>query len=170
MKKKLLIVLSLVVVIISTTFVHATDLSSRYSTGNALIPYYYSHEIDSNHEVMYFNISNITDKPVDVFLTLYKQDGTIITDDSIIMPVLTESQVTNYSDQISDNTVKFTLDSHASVLLHIKNTNSTYGYGKIQWSQEGSAEKALVVFGSAICSIDNNRSRFAVPVNGGLPF
>jgi hypothetical protein len=171
MKKKLLIILSLVVVLISTTFVHANSIEREYSCGSAIIPCFVYKGTDAK---TWINISNITNENVEVRVVLYKKDGTILKDDNDINSgqIIGSTEMINYSDQIEGASLKFTLSPHSTGTITTLNQNNEVinGYGKIQWSQESSTHHALIASGSMCSTFSDSWSRYGITINGGMPF
>jgi len=142
-----------------------------------LIPTFYRASADYTE----FWIANITDEPLDVTLTLYNQTGSVVTDDGspstgaiTVGPSGLDFTSLDYNDNISGNTATFTLDGHCSLQLRLgltsESTERYWGYGIIKWEQDSTALQGLVVSGGRLYAVDNIRARYAIPVNGGLPF
>ncbi len=157
-----------------------TVSASNYSTGKAVIPAFYQGPVD----YCWFNVSNITDKRIDVTITFYKQDGTMLTDDGTATGgIITAGpqaieQAIDYYDNNTDNTVTFSLNAHCSTNINLyftgSNTAKYLGYGIISWEQDSTALQGLVAHGRQHY-LDTNTdpvrvARFAIPINGGLPF
>lgn len=170
MKKKVVIVLSVLVLVVSTTFVNAMDLAN-VSTGSAIIPFYYCNEATSYST--WYQVSNITDKPVEVTIVLYKDNGVILKDDNnyntgtiVAVPVV-DLNVINYTEDVSGGTVKFSLNPHTQAHIGVLDKGGyQQGHGKISWSQQGSTQQALVVHASAY----NGTNSEVISVNAGMPF
>lgn len=178
MKKKtfkILISCLIMVACIFSTSVPA--MASNYSTGKAVIPTYYR----GNADYTEFWIANITDEPLDVTITLYNQTGSVVTDDGIpstgaitVGPLGLDFTSLDYNDNNTGSTATFTLDGHCSLQLRLNMTSESteryWGYGIIKWEQDSTALQGLVVSGGRLYSYDTLRARYAINVNGGLPF
>ena len=147
--------------------------ASSYSTGKAVIPFYNQNPYDSNQ----FTVSNITDSPINVTVTLYNLDGTLVTDDGnpntgrVISA--TPSNTLNYNDCLSDATLTFTLNAHNTAVFWATNTTTTElygGYGVIKWDQNSTALQGLVAYSFALYKNGNTYIRNTNPINNGLPF
>jgi hypothetical protein len=169
MKRFKFLVMSLVLV---TCLIgsQATISASSYSTGKAVIPYY----IQEETFYTWCTVSNITDAPINVTVTLYDTDGTVLTDDNSISTGLIQGEgLLNYNDQRNDSTVTFILNAHCTGIFRVRHetTDRNYGYGIIKWDQEGNALQGLV----ATCHEggrypDGERTRDSIPINNGMPF
>ena len=174
------ILISCLVMVTCIFITSVPAMASNYSTGKAVIPYYYQGPVD----YCLFTVSNITDDPIDVTITFYRQDGTVVTDDGtatggiITVGSQTIDQTIDYNDNNTDNTVTFTLNEHCSTHISLyytgSNTEKYLGYGIISWKQESTALQGLVAYGRQQVldtNVDPERfARFAILVNGGLPF
>jgi hypothetical protein len=147
----------------------ATISASSYSTGKAVIPTFYQGPITRSS----FYVSNITDSPIEVIVTLYDSDGSIVIDDNdpAAGRIMGSSELLNYNELNTDCTLTFTLNSHGTGNFRISMyTEVKYGYGIIQWKQGGNVLQGLVVHGGIVGHHEIDDSTYAVPVNGGLPF
>jgi hypothetical protein len=153
-----------------------TASASTYSTGKAIIPFFYQGPTSWTG----YYISNITDKPIDVTVTLYDNNGSLITDDGnpntgrIVISDLLGILPQSYNDKNSDSTVIFTINPHCSTYFKLGLTNTTYfGYGDVQWRQSGSITQGLVCTGVSWQTNKDNpdlNGRLPIDVNSGLPF
>lgn len=169
--KKIKYLFLVLVLVVSSLSSSSLALASGYSTGKAVIPYFYQSP-DAKTSLL---IANITDEPIDVTVTLYDNTGKIVTDDNNISGgfIVSDSAFTNYNEPTTDCTATFTLGAHGSGFFNVASGSSTskYGYGIIKWDQASNALQGLVVSGA--CSTKRTKgeeSVFAIPVNGGLPF
>jgi len=142
--------------------------ASSYSTGKAVIPSF----LQSLDAMSIYFVSNITDCPIDVTVTFYNPDGTILIDDNNQSTgKVAGFQMLNYKDQNTDSTLTFTLNAHCTGYFHLQKTPQTnFGYGIIQWKQESTALQGLVVSAYYLYAISGDSSRFTIPVNNGMPF
>jgi len=181
MKKRFLIVSCALILVVSvfkfsdsasaTTIPTATSSATAvYSTGTAIIPEY----LEGTGTRTSFNMSNITDNPIDVTIIFYNPDGTLVTDDNSPTTgrISFETDfISNYSDQNTNSSLTFTLKAHCSLTFKVNPTTlKNKAYGLIQWKQLGSTQKGLVVHGSIITETTTSSDTVSVPVNGGLPF
>ncbi len=149
----------------------STVNAATYSTGKAVIPVYGAG--GSNQTSI--NISNITDSPIDVTVTLYYPDGTIIIDDGSISTGLiysTYATMLNYNDQHTDSTLTFTLNAHSTCRFKTNITTSQIqnGYGVISWSQNGTTLQGLVANASLGATTTTYTTAQNITINGGMPF
>lgn len=164
---KKLIVSCLILVTLITS-----GASSVFATSSAYGKGYISYWRDNKSSVTTgYSISNITDTPINVKVTLYKDDGTVFVDDgsSTSGSITNQGTGSNYNDQLSDATVSFTLDAHCSAYIVIHNLSETNsGYGTIEWTQDNSSVTTGLVAHGTFYSSDN--SRFDISINGSNPF
>jgi len=123
----------------------ASASASNYSTGKAVIPFYSQ---DASAASYYF-VSNITDSPISVTVTLYNNDGTLVTDDnsSTTGRITGSAALLNFDDQNTDSTLTFTLNAHCTGSINLLIMATAHiGYGVIQWSQSGTTLQAMVVW------------------------
>jgi hypothetical protein len=146
--------LSSAAVTTSSTVKPMDDTSTVTSTGEALLNHFYYNGSASDYTWLY--VHNITDNPINVSMTIYKDDGTILTDDGtsstgLVTTILTigGTELSNYSETTTGTTLTFTLNAHCSgsILLGSTTAASTIGYGVFNWSQEGTTYQGLVVSG-----------------------
>lgn len=125
----------------------------------------------------YFTSSNITDSPINVKVTIYKHDGTLLTDDGssssgIIRIADAASVMQNYSDNNNDSTLTYTLPAHTTGTIVITNAITFRGYGVVQWSQSNSSAVVAMVAEAnvQVWAPGTAVDRYYVPVNGGNAF
>ncbi|MGN6715305.1 hypothetical protein [Anaerocolumna jejuensis] len=146
--------------------------ASSYSTGKAVIPQFKG----SDREFSAYQISNITDSPIDVTITLYDKDGTIVTDDNSPITgfiIANNASISNYSDKNNDYTLSFTLNAHCSTSFQAAYSDIPhYGYGVISWKQSGTTLQGLVAFGVLYNGFNNHDYTYVhdISINNGLPF
>ena len=149
-----------------------TASASTYSTGKAVIPWYNQ---SSTTWCGYF-VSNITNLPIDVSVTLYNEDGTVVTDDNSPgtgrITANISGYLLNYNDQNTNSTLTFTISPHCTVYFKTgKITTSTYtGYGVIQWQQSSDSLQGLVCYGIEYDTGYSQLIKLPIEVNNGLPF
>jgi hypothetical protein len=167
--KKLMYFFMSFVLVTSILGVKSSANASSYSTGKAIIPSY----VEQYAFATVFNVSNITDNPITVTVTLFNTDGTILTDDNNMNAGrISGVNLLNYSDQNTDSTLTFTLNPHATgqIITKMNTSITNVGYGVIQWRQEGNAAYGLVAHSNVVYNVVGDSSRYAIPINGGLPF
>ena len=144
--------------------------AATYSTGKAVIPFFYQ----TSNNMYWYTVSNITDAPIDVTVTFYNSDGSMATDDSSSSTgrITGSSDLLNYSDQNTDSTLTFTLNPHSTGAINTDYSSTAYyGYGIIQWKQNGTTLQGLVAYGSGIfINTSGEISRDSITINSGLPF
>ena len=163
--KYLVVALVLGIVFLGSTRSYAAD-SANSSSGKAYIPMFYTSSADK----CLYDIANITDNAISVTVTMYAYDGTLVTDDGskTTGKITTSSNVSDYNDANTTSTLSFTIGAHCSAQFYINNsTSSSFGYGLISWSQNSSVVQGLVAQGSYY---NSSNSRFAIIINGGMPF
>ncbi|MCW8928947.1 MAG: hypothetical protein OQL19_01765 [Gammaproteobacteria bacterium] len=124
-------------------------------SGKAISPHWSGD--DSTTSPTYIFISNITDKNVNVSVTFYGDDGTVI-------------PVTTYTNFINGNTQ---LAPRATGRVKISPPVRTNGYAVIEWENEASDDNivALVAHGYRVMvNSTYRRADITIPVNNGMPF
>ena len=130
--------------------------------GKAYIPTYWS----GTNLFSGILFANITENPVDIYITVYTSTGTIWKDNGYDM-ITPSSTLSNFSDNpTGDYSVVATLAAHASGYVDLRNI-SNFGYAVLEWAQSDSAQSVALVAHSKIAVSENY---FSVPVNNGLPF
>lgn len=150
-----------------------TASASSYSTGKAVIPSFGSNKTMCS----FFYVSNITDKPINVTITLYNLDGSIIIDDNSPTTgriALINGTPSNYNEAQTDCSLTLTIDANCTNVIGLpydNNNNLLLGYGVIQWTQSGRALQGLIVSGQKLyITTTGDNSRLNIDVNNGLPF
>jgi len=162
----------------------ATASSSVFSaSGSATIPHFLggpgnpSVSVDVYVTVLYF--SNVTDKPINVSVKLFKHDGTLLTDDGSATTGQFKSwQYDSYNDNVADKSVVMTIQPNSTSLFSINPTQSlAQGYGVIEWEQNGNAVQGLVSHGRFYRHFlghngthNLNEMGYSIPINSGMPF
>ena len=143
--------------------------ASNYSKGKAIMSEFYTDNITTS----YIGLSNITDAPITVTVTLYDNDGSLIKDDNNINTGRVRGfYLINYSDQATDATATFIINPHCTGFVALApTTDAHYGYGVVQWEQNSNVLQGLVGVGNKVVnSGTNNPSQLYIPINNGLPF
>ncbi len=177
--KKLLICIMVIVCLVGSASV------TYGNSGSAIIPCVTRAREANRYFITGIFYSNITNDPATITITLYDTNGEIIkdTDNSQTAGAIqlgrTGATHLNYTENLSNASVSFTLEGHKTGWIAVHQTsNSTgtqdVGYGIIEWTQEGSAHnvQCLVAHGMMADIYTNlaNSSRFAIPINNGMPF
>lgn len=145
-----------------------TVSASSYETGKAMIPYY---NVNSGTFCTY-SLSNITNSPIDITVTLFNSDGTVFTDDgNASTGKLIGYSLMNYNDQNIDSSITFTLNPHSTGIFKIDINNTTnFGYGIVEWKQAGNASHGLIASGLYTIKNGTSYETSTIEINGGLPF
>lgn len=149
--------------------------NSTPSSGTAHIPPFEIFHEDSHHFTQaHFLFSNTHDETIDVSVTLYHHDGTLLhvtngpnhnsTNPTQIALEGPQNVLTSHSTNSAESTIKFALGPHQTSTLHIRSdgnwiahpaaiSHGTHhgfrGYGSIQWTGRDAhvTHSALVVHG-----------------------
>lgn len=172
MKKKVVCFIAIICLLLSLFSVPAFASSYQTAHGSAFANFCQCTTINTT----WIYLSNITDDPVDVTITFYNNDGTLITDDGSASTGLLKCSsggaiISNYSDNNSDSSITFTMDGHNTCNLSFGDSStSKSGYGVIQWTQENSSVSTALVGSSVWIRSDSLYARTALLINGGMPF
>lgn len=146
------------------------------NSGMATIPYFYASDGTYYSSSVYF-ISNVTEEPITVTITLYKEDGTILTDtdnDSTTGTIrgTNFSSYSEYSDINSPSSLTVTLNGLESGYLSICSSTLSFGHGVIKWNQDSNALYGLVSHGYMYQKRNSTdqTSRTAIDINNSQPF
>lgn len=174
--KKFKIFLMSFIMVMCTLGISTSAYASTESKGKAIIPFFYQGQSCWTG----YYVSNITDKPIDVIVTLYDSNGSMIIDDGnantgrIRMSEFLGIVPQSYNDKNADSTITFSINPHSSTYFKMDITNSTYfGYGDILWRQSGSITQGLVCTGVSWQYNKDNpalHERMPIDINSGLPF
>ena len=144
--------------------------AASYSTGKAVIPSYTT----NSNSCCYCFVSNITDNPINVTVTLYDMDGSIVIDDNDASAgrITNVSGLLNYCDENSNSSLTFTLNAHSTGVFSLPFTTSLHiGYGVINWFQDSNALQGLVAWGAeCYTEASGDADRASFEINSGLPF
>lgn len=179
-------IMSLLVFVFSIVCIlQPTKASAEDASGSAVIPYYQG-SMDTGMYVTtgLLTVSNITDSPITVTITLYDHNGDIVTDTADpsssaghLKLAGSSASVTNWIDNAAgpDYSVSFTLGGHNTLRLSISSETTSLGYGRIQWYQSNSsathgltAHSRVWVYHDLGTKISNSMD--SISVNGGMPF
>ncbi len=146
--------------------------------GGAVIPHVLYRNVSASERMVpaYF-ISNITAATITVRIRFYDKAGALITDDGVATSgTIRGTNVSSYDDNITGTpaSVEFDLGANDTGFIQLLGTSTTdYGYAVIDWEQlDSDVTVGLVAHGyvDSIISADTTYWRYAIPINGGLPF
>ena len=140
------------------------------NSGSAIIPYFHAETATGiNYTKIY--ISNITNNPINVKVTLFSKDGFVFKN---VGSLITGTNMEGFNSNLSDASFSYTLDSNKSSMFMFNHTSREFGYGLIEWTQDSDSVYGLVAMGK---EIQNPRSDYSgdpvfsnYPINNGLPF
>lgn len=117
-------------------------------------------------------LSNISDQTITVSIDLYKQDGSLLTDDGSKTGgnINGRGNETSYDDSTG---ISFQLSAGASSSILLKNVSSeTFGYGTVEWSSSTAPVDGVALVGQTVTAITGTSLGRAssVPLNEGKPF
>ncbi|CAM2011644.1 hypothetical protein [Acanthopleuribacter pedis] len=164
--------------LLSTVCLMTLSLSALAGSGQAYLNHFYSatHSARTANQVDgVIYITNISSDPVIVTVTLYNDQGVIISDgdDLAAAGKLKATNAANYSDSSAYFSMKFTLAPNATSQVWVDNPSTAidYGHGLISWWNEGpEPETALIAHGVMYRSYSGNVGYYSVQVNEGKPF
>ena len=170
MKRFKAFLMSLVLV----TCIFGTNATASASTnGVAYIPVYYYAQ--NSGTVIY--LSNISDQPRTIIITLYDSYGNMVHDDAISTTGLLtgSSDFSTYDDSYPVGSIYCTLDAHSTGRFHVNELFTAnvegYGYGKITYNRSDGDANSLIAWGTGYtCRSTYNEYAFPIEINGGLPF
>lgn len=145
------------------------------NSGQAILPHWFTYSAPNSTTWNYICLSNITNAPISVTITLFKNDGSIFKDDnSRITGLITAGAYLDYNEDPSNATVSFTLAPNSTGMITINSSISGYtGYGIIGWNQASNAVHGLVAYSKSYAYASApgpNTDSHSIPINGGLPF
>ena len=150
------------------------------SAGPAAIIPYFSAVDNTPSGALVISISNITDSDIDVIVTLYDQNGNVITDgdDSATSGILQANNVIGFYDTGQsggigpDESAVLFIAANATAELILMPTSVKYGYGTIQWIKaDARAVCGLVAQAFPVRLSDTgDYERYTLLINGGNPF
>ncbi|WDE05077.1 hypothetical protein SG34_027885 [Thalassomonas viridans] len=169
MKKRLTLVVVFGLFITSNAFA---------GSGSAYLPHFFSEYHSSGQKRPVIYLTNITGSAVDVTVTFFKHDGTVLTEtdttDNYNGGIIRgSSNATGYKDYTAPTgtTVVFTIPAgqQSTTYIEIGTINTVHqGYALIEWKQTGNNLVALIAEAAEYDSAKNDRSYHAI--NNGLPF
>lgn len=147
-------------------------------SGSAYLPHFFSELHSSGQKRPVIYLTNITDFAVNITVTFFKHDGTVLTEtdtnDNYNGGIIRGSSNANsYKDYTatSGKTVTFIIPARqqSTAYIEIGTINTHYqGYALIEWRQRGNNLVALIAEAAEYDSAKNDRSYHSI--NNGLPF
>ncbi|MCW8931537.1 MAG: hypothetical protein OQL19_15020 [Gammaproteobacteria bacterium] len=143
---------------IKTIFVLAVLLISNLAfagSGKAINPHWSGDISTSASTIIY--VSNITDNNINLTITFYGDDGTVV-------------PITSYTNIINGNTQ---LAPNSTGEVQIKPSTRKTGYAVIEWENESTDDNVVALVAHALRISVNTSSRRAditIPINNGMPF
>lgn len=147
---------------------------SLAASGKAMIAPYVT-ESSSTGTVCksYIYLSNITDAPLSIKMTLYKTDGSVLLDtgNSISSGEIAGDSLGDYSENVTNGSVSFSLAAHSSGRVRITSSDYRIGYGIIEWTQDSQVAYGLIATGESHASLSSGVGFcWNININNGLPF
>ena len=143
------------------------------NSGKAIIPQWLSSGTNgTNPYTSVIYISNITNEPINVKVTFYEDDGTVLVDgdnNPNTGTLRTHGNFSNYNDNPGKASISFTLNANSTVYVNSHTTAKYKGFGTIEWDQDSNAVCGLVAFGRGQY-YSNGWTFYAIPINNGQPF
>ena len=124
-------------------------------------------------------LSNITDKPLNVTLAFFEQEGQVFLDGdgsaATGMIRVRGAAVTNYDEAPNQGSVSFQLAAKNTVrvvLIGPDDASDRIGFGTIEWSKNNVTAVGLIASMRAL-RVEGDQGGFSqinVPINNGVPF
>lgn len=140
-------------------------------SGVGIIPSYLTDNFSNFRSYIY--MSNITQAPINVTVTLYNQDGNVVKDngDNPTAGYLRAFDYVYYSEVNTHGTATFTIAANSTSQLQLESTHYGVGYGKIEWEQSGtSLSQAMVAHMRTYRVKSGVESAYSTHINNGTPF
>lgn len=154
------------VLVLLTVLIYCISIPAFAASGKAIVPpgdfRYFSASLNYNH--MYF-VSNITNSPITVKITIFGKSGSVIT-----TGISGSSNVTNFTVNPGDCSVSFDLDANATGYVTYSPTTQEWGYATIEWSQDSSAPYGLIADVKEGLTGTTGYGIRTLAVNNGMPF
>jgi len=166
-------------------FTSALIAASFYATadsGSAVVSHIYGFQASaSNYADTFIYLTNIAKSDVRVTVSLYRDDGSLIsdTDNNSISGLLKASNVTSYSDSNTTSSMSFSLAPDVSTKVWLDTpSNEIYGYAVVEWStnnESTSIRNVNSLVGHTVVyrvynGTGNGVGYYSVPINDGKPF
>ena len=144
---------------------------SYAASGSAIIPYFHAETTTGiNYTKIY--ISNITNNPINVKVTLFSKDGTIFKNVGNL--IYRSENLENFNTNLSDASLSYTLYNNKSSMIMFTHVANEFGYGLIEWTQDSDSVYGLVAMGKEVQNPNKDFRGDPVftnyPINNGLPF
>ncbi|MFT4927130.1 MAG: hypothetical protein ACI8WB_003236 [Phenylobacterium sp.] len=104
----------------------------------------------------YVFMSNISNNPLDVTVTYYQHDGTLLSDSSKVFHNFTNN----------DATIAASNTAH----IQLKPPAWTRGYAVIEWKNQGTDDDTVGLVAHSWRAMASGENTFSIPVNNGQPF
>jgi len=124
-------------------------------SGKAIVPMFGSDNTQPNWQRTNIFLSNITTHNLEVKITVYQEDGTVVPSSSL-----------TYMNFQNSNT---TIGAGTSVYLKIDTTGWHYGYAIVEWQNLGTDQDAVGLVGVGQRQ-QASLWGYYIPVNNGTPF
>jgi hypothetical protein len=139
---------------------------SYAGSGKAIVPslnYYRGSSTQFSYNLI--SITNITDHPIEVTVTCYDSAGSLLPSSWVIFNNFTSSNT-----QIAAKST-----AHINVLPPTSTTvGDSYGYATVEWSNLSGSNDAIALIahgvGGYLYAGANRESKWAIPINNGMPF
>lgn len=124
----------------------------------------------------YIKLTNITNAPVDVKVTFYSHDGSVIKDagNNSSTGLIRGFNGIAYDETLTDASVSITLAANNTGDVRLGNTPSSYvwGYAVIEWEQtDSSVPFGLIAHGFRVVNSGaSSYNETSILINGGMPF
>ncbi len=140
------------------------------ANGSALIPHFTSYSSGSFES--YFYLSNITNQEVEVSVTFFNNQGTLITDNNAINSGhIRAYNVIDYVEPASGKTATFKIPPRGTATIRVMSSLNTEGYGKIRWEQADSERRrAMLAFGKFFRNAAGLEHSASITINNGRSF
>ncbi|SRR6266702_7186519 len=155
------------VFLLLTASVGAITVPAFAASGKAIVPPFDSRygSASSYFGHSYF-ITNITNNPITVKISIFNQTGLMITTG------LTQvsSNMTNFVLNPGDATASFTLAANNTADLYYPSSTQDCGYATISWTQDSTVQIGLIADVRELLWINNVYSFRTIAVNNNMPF
>ncbi|MGE0268611.1 MAG: hypothetical protein AB7S78_09185 [Candidatus Omnitrophota bacterium] len=154
--------------------------SAASASGSAVgTPLYWHWASGTERSAPIIFVTNITSSSINVTLTIYDEDGSILTDtddDPLDGPLrATGATLTNYDDSRSadGDSVTFTLAANDTARFRVIEYNTSdyhSGYVRIEWAQDSDAVVGLIASIDHETHGSDGEGHLTGVINAGLPF
>lgn len=161
--KKFLVCLVTMVCLLSLSTVTLAN------SGSAILPYIsWSYTSSTHYRNPEFTVSNITNQPITISITVYNSDGTVLDGKYFKTSGNAQNLIANPS---SETSVSFTLNAYCTGGTYISGITGM-GYGRITWSNSdpNTSQGIVATIGHYTQNSQMSFSSTVIPINNGLPF